>query len=502
MRNIQQFRFVREPSSRAVVLAHIESQLYRPSDLVDFASSPAEVGTLGVWKDTTPLTSPADFVAPDFEQDLAISGTTNYYLDNQYFELTNVSSEGVPLYYRHPVGDLRDLVLQDLSGKVVNATTLQENGYLYHSIDIPCRVTYINAQNQTVTELLQTIPAVQPNRLESSPFGYFFLGRQLTVWSIYTYWIRFLRPNGYQLLPPYGDQPNAPWYARVGYSLEDPAPEWGNQPWLPSRPYLLATWVPGTVLDLHLLEFERKPMLDDPDRRPDILVYDKAWTLKYAIDGTPAREAPRRGALYPWRRDLIRGFDAAAARVEISVELAADDRVFGFYSYREPDVVFRDLDINPFTNSNMQNRVALFYTKNNGADTYRRIFYQVLGPDGLPVPGMTNDPAPATGTNVIFGELAVGTSIGTGQFTVTDVRQKGGGLAPAYQEGDYAGSCWDLSWLDGKPYPLTGASMVYLPSRLLDTMSRDQIRTKLEHMLPLGTLPAIFYYQPNGEDTV
>ena len=78
----------------------------------------------------------------------------------------------------------------------------------------------------------------------------------------------------------------------------------------------------------------------------------------------------RRGSLYPWKRGLFAkdGIDHYNARIELLVELDPTDIVFGFYSYRETDVVFRALDVNPFTNPDVKNRVIKFYFKNNGSD--------------------------------------------------------------------------------------------------------------------------------------
>ncbi len=61
---------------------------------------------------------------------------------------------------------------------------------------------------------------------------------------------------------------------------------------------MFASWVPGTVIDTNVIEFERKNIFFDQDHLPDILVFDKDYALKYAIDGGKPG-SPRRRGIYP-----------------------------------------------------------------------------------------------------------------------------------------------------------------------------------------------------------
>jgi len=65
--------------------------------------------------------------------------------------------------------------------------------------------------------------------------SYTFTQRLLTVAGTGTYYIRWTRPNGYQILPPYGDLPDDPWFPRVGFNINPWAPEWARQLFNPSR---------------------------------------------------------------------------------------------------------------------------------------------------------------------------------------------------------------------------------------------------------------------------
>jgi hypothetical protein len=121
-------------------------------------------------------------------------------------------------------------------------------------------------------------------------------------------------------------------------------------------------------------------------------------------------------------------------RVQVAVTLDPTDICYGFYSYQEPDIVFTDLDVNPFTNQNVRNRIVQFFYKPHSSDPFRTIFYQVLNNDGSVF--LTNDPNPGYPTGdsgVIFGSMVVGTSRGVQSFETTDIRNRGGGLAPQWQ---------------------------------------------------------------------
>ena len=140
-------------------------------------------------------------------------------------------------------------------------------------------------------------------------------------------------------------------------------------------------------------------------------------------------------------------------------------------------------------------------------DPFHDIFYRVLntngteviGPDGRP---MCNDPYPDRGGKEVFGRMVVAFAVGTGDFTVQDARVPGGGLAPEFQAIEEARNFWDLGYWDGKPYPVGGAMAMYLPSSILDRFSRDQVNAKLAAILPLGALPVVRYYTPDGEEMV
>ena len=92
------------------------------------------------------------------------------------------------------------------------------------------------------TQFLVYTPAMTQNPFSSGALNYTFTQRLLTMATAGTYYIRWTRPNGYQILPPYGDLPNDPWFPRLGFNINPWAPEWARQLFNPQPPYLLATW--------------------------------------------------------------------------------------------------------------------------------------------------------------------------------------------------------------------------------------------------------------------
>jgi hypothetical protein len=505
-RGIQEFYYTRDLPSRAIAIAKITTTPYTPAQLVDISNTVYQPGTLGVWKNTSSLAGAADFIAPDYNQAIAISGTTVYYIDNQYFELTNVISGTTPLFYQHPLpASITDVRILDIDGNVQeDAVFLLQNQYLYHNMDgAAYRVRYVDAQGFLRVQLLQYKQVQAEAPYAPSPSTYVLGGRVLTLSGTGTYYIRFLRQNGYQVLDPYNTLPNTPWFVRVSFPLRPTAPEWARQIFLPQRPYMLASWVPGAYVDKNLIEFERDKLFFDPSHLPDILIFDKDYAIKYALEGTKPGSPRRRGTLYPWKRGLIKddAVDAYHTRMEIGVEIDPTDIIFGFYSYKEQDVVYRDLDVNPFTNPDVRNRVIQFYFKSDGINPFKYIYHQVIDQNGAAIAGLTNDTAPGTGTKVLFATVVVGASVGPANFTITDNRSLGGGLAKEWETIPESIHFWDVGYIDGKPYPAGGALVVHLPSTILERMSKADVEARVKAVLPMGVLPAIFYYDSDGMES-
>jgi hypothetical protein len=250
------------------------------------------------------------------------------------------------------------------------------------------------------TQFLVYTPAMTQNPFTAGALSYTFTQRLLTLALTSTYYIRWTRPNGYQILPPYGDLPNDPWFPRVGFNINPWAPEWARQLFNPQPPFLLATWVPGKVLSPSIIEFERKRVFFAGGHYPDVLVFDKDYNLKYALAG-----AQGKGLLYNWKYHQFVAIDPFLARVQVAVTLDPADICYGFYCYQEPDIVYTNLDVNPFTNQNVRNRIVQFYYKPHSLDPFRTIFYQILNNDGTVF--LTNDPDPGYPTGGLRRHLRI-----------------------------------------------------------------------------------------------
>jgi hypothetical protein len=61
-------------------------------------------------------------------------------------------------------------------------------------------------------------------------------------------------------------------------------------------------------------------------------------------------------------------FDETHARCQVQVALDATDQPFAFYNYVERDVIFRQLDISPFTRPDMKDKIIEFYYANRADD--------------------------------------------------------------------------------------------------------------------------------------
>jgi hypothetical protein len=150
----------------------------------------------------------------------------------------------------------------------------------------------------------------------------------------------------------------------------------------PFRPYMVATWVPGKFVAPGVIEFERKRIYFDGKKFPDILVFDKDYNCRYGLDGNPVGSPETEGYLYPWAKNRIVACDALNGRVQVSAEVAADDIIYGFYFYEEPDLIYTALDINPFSNPAVRNKKIEFVYRADPAIHDRAVWHRVYNADG------------------------------------------------------------------------------------------------------------------------
>jgi hypothetical protein len=143
---------------------------------------------------------------------------------------------------------------------------------------------------------------------------------------------------------------------------------------------MIATWVPGKLVAPNTIEFERKRIWWDGKKYPDVLVFDKNYELKYALDGNPAESVEKQGYVYPWSRSHFVQIDPRNGRVRVNVDIAEDDIVFGFYFYEELDLIYTALDINPFTNPAMRNKIVEFVHRDAPDYPERHIWHRRISP--------------------------------------------------------------------------------------------------------------------------
>lgn len=130
-------------------------------------------------------------------------------------------------------------------------------------------------------------------------------------------------------------------------------------------------------------------------------------------------------------------------------------------------------------------------------DPYHNLFYRVLDSTGSPIFGLTNDKCPNNAKQII-GRLAVGFTVGTEEIELENITVPGGGLAPDFQEIPESQHFWDLGYLDGKPFPIGGATVIYLPAVLLQKFTRDEVTSRVKQIVPMGVLPVVRFYDGKG----
>lgn len=511
-RGVQMMYYTRMLPARSVAIAQVSTPPESPEVLTDVNNAIYAPGMYTMQQNSTPFSV---FAAADLQVPIAITGSIGYSFQNQFFEITDqLDASNNPLYYQHPLPTgVMNVTVIDLQGNTVSSgytirvltrgTSIKN--YLLHSFAnvnnttesfVPYQVRYIDPQGFLHLEILKYYNVISKDPFNAGPATYTTTPTTITVnLAATTYYVRWFAQNGYQVLTPYNDIPNDPWYARIRFNVNPVPPEWATQVWTPQRPYVLATWTPGSVIDTHLIQFERRPIYFHNGQYPDVLVYDHNYVLKYALAGKTGN-----GFLYPWRLNQFVDIDSNTGIVQTALELDPTDIVYGFYSYEEDDVIFRGLDVNPYTNPNIRNRVVQFYQKTNGIDALHYIYYAVLNEDGSTF--TTNDLAPSTGTNNNFGTLLVGQATSVGDFTLTDARVRGGGLAPLYQSIPQSVNFWDLGYWDGKPFPSGGAMIIYLPITLQQTFSETEIANIIGTVIPMGTIPFIIFYDNFGNETL
>ena len=246
------------------------------------------------------------------------------------------------MYYRHrlPNPEIEAITITDLAGNVIKEGWVLRNGDILHSFKGDAYwVSYYENRMPQKRMLLYT-PVIRRGIKPGGEIYTITAGGLLTVASAdATYRIRFTQPNGYMISAPYSAPPNDPWYVRVRFNLRPVATEYSRMPFIPKMPYMLATWVPGKAIAKNIIDFERKDIWFDPLVRqyPDILVYDKNYNIKLALDGVqPNLSKPAdKGYLFPWRSGQLLDIDPINGRCHVGVDLEPDDIIFGFYRHSD-----------------------------------------------------------------------------------------------------------------------------------------------------------------------
>ena len=501
---IQNLYYTQELPARAIAIAKLSTPPTTPAQITDISNS-QPYSSFNIWKISTPIINSPDWIAGGLGLSVQITGSLSYVVDNPFFELTNqVAADNTPLYYQHPVpAGITSVTILDVNNLVVPANILITPGYVYHSLDHTAyQIQYIDALGFVNIELLHYDLVFTETQYSATVTSFTFTGRTFTVATTGNLYLRFTQNSGYLALPIYTSQPNTPWYARLRFDASMPTPEWGRQVFLPFKPFIQANYVPGKSLSSSIIEFERKNIYLDTNYLPDVLVYDSSYNFKYALEGTKPGSPRRRGTDFLWKRGLIKGIDTTNARLQVLVDLAPDDIIYGFYSYQEPDVIFTALDINPFTNPSVRDKIIKFYFKHDGISLFNTLYYQVQDPTTGDIVGFTNDASPTTGTNTFFASILVGANVSPGEFTIEDIRVRGGGLSAAYQGVPEADSCWDIGYLDGRPYPIGGTLVVYIPGNILSILTRTDVLARVNSCLPEGVLPVLRFYNNDGSEFI
>lgn len=495
----------------SVPIAEVVSKSSTPADLTDInnidqTAEATKAGSLLV--QTYPVTHTSDAVIPGnavrVPPNPASPNYKTFIVRNQFFEVTDqLASDGTPLFYRHLLPDgVRDITIVGTDGKPVAGPTKVVPGSLYHSLDGKVYVVRYYDKRNLRTELLKYTPAfVQASTASATTYQY--SSGVISMLESKPYWFRFRQENGYSILPPYNTLPNEPWYLRIRSNIRPLAPEWGRQLFMPYRPFMLATWVPAQVLAPDIIEFERKPILFDGQRFPDVLVFDKDYKLKFALDGLPADKPARRGYLYPWNRAQIREIDSHRGRLRLSVQVEPDDRIFGFFYYAEHDIIYRDLDVNPFTNPALKNRVVEIVHNPEAEDPFRTLYHRVYEEGSATIYDMNLTNTSFTASGEVIGTFTVGASLSLNEFTLLDSRRPGGGLDEQFHHIPAAAAMWDLGRWDGRPFPIRAASIIYLPKTILQPEGRftkEEARVLAASYLPLGCIPVVRFYDESGEE--
>ena len=370
MPGIARLYYSRDLPAAAVPISRVHVRPAKPSDLVDISNFElsgvyANLGR-GELKITSYPGSPSSpfWVAPSLWVPVAITGSSEYKLTNQFFEITHKSDgNGNPYFYYHPlrVNNLTSIGIQSDSGRDAGNFRVEGNR-VYHSLDSGLYWIRYSADGVIYTELLRYIPAMTRKTNPGFESYSFNIGGLLSVFlGSATFWVRFTDWNGWRVLAPYSAPLNDPWYVRIRFSLNPPSKEYATQRFYPRRPYMFGSWIPGYPLGKNVIEFERKGIWFDGRTYPDVLIYSKDYKIKYALDGSPPGSRVDKGYLYNWMRNQFISIDEKNARVHVAVDLDPDDICFGFYNYTEPDVVYTKIDINPFTNPAVKNRIIEFY---------------------------------------------------------------------------------------------------------------------------------------------
>jgi hypothetical protein len=512
---VTNFYYSKRLPDNAVGIAKVVAKPIVPADYVDTFNQMPAAGQIGpgdlgakAWPVEANVFPAKGLLKPlPVNDDIPVTGESyEFKVENQFVEVTTEwDSKGTYFYYHELPAGTTNVTILDADKKPVEATVKISAGRLYHSLDGKIYWLKYFTENRFHEDLILYNPVMKRGATKRGTAPCVqegFYGWTHGVIDLPTreeHRIRFLEDNRYRILPPYTGLANDPWYPRVRFNVKPMPREWARMNFSPFRPYMVGTWVPGKLVAPGLIEFERTRIFFDGSKYPHILVFDKDFSIKLALDGNPVSSPDTNGYLYPWEKARFVSCDARNARVQINAEIAEDDVIYGFYFYEEQDLIYTALDINPFTNPDVRNRrIELVYRESSTAPE-RSIWHRVYDGAGNIIAGLSLEPE--DGTAYVIGSIVVGGSVSVNDFTVEDVRVRGGGLKAGHENVPEARNFWDVGYWDGKPYPVKGGLVVYLPAELKARFPEDFIRSAVQATAPMGTIPVIRFYTQDGEES-
>lgn len=347
------------------------------------------------------------------------------------------------------------------------------------------------------------------------------------------YSLRYTEDGLLKLLVPKKSQKD-PWYVEIQNStvltthntqdtfLRYSVAEFDQQAFYPFPPIKLETNLEVSEIAEGVIQLGFRNIVTTNKTPVDILIYDTNGNLMRALSTDKVKNGRQISGIY-WETDGIISVDQSQGLVKIYRNIKKGETVRANFFHETKRYTYTGWNFNPAFNDDALDKRVAIVVKPEQTDCFSTVEHVVVSADEIILESsdanitawidgsktfddFVSDWLYIPGTSqsnlnnyLMLGVVSTHTPISPDQTLTFDSRVRGGGIIDDLKEQALnlmpgAHNNWDVGNYDGPPVPIHGGVLIYLPERLLQIFTEDQIREMARKYSAAGTYIVIRYY--------